>query len=414
MACEEQKDEFKNYYEILGVSISATNDEIKRAYRALVKKWHPDNPANDPELSNEKMKEINEAYEVLSNPKKRKNYDIELRDHEQAKNACGTQNKTNASNGQRQNAQSSAQEAYWQRWANEEPKATSQGSAQYGRRHQQRNDTKKAPKRPPRSEKSFWWNVREDYKEVKRDEGKNPFSKRHKEFTEDLDDSFVGDLNRFSDRVVFHTTRITFNAIYEVIYQLKKLGRFGKEPFPKFVIRNRKLAGVILAGAVMFNAAGSLNSQESQPQVPEQESIVELQDEDEQYIKLYRSYTIELGDSLWDLSSDANISVAELQEQNGLSDSRIYIGDNLKIIYNIPQEELEYYTEGVQVDGMSLTDIAKAYETNVSTLVLLNPESIIKDDDGRYVVLSDTLTVPKFISKDELSALHQQKQLKND
>lgn len=64
----------KDYYKTLGVSKDATQDDIKKAYRTLVKKYHPDLHPNDPACA-EKFKEINEANEVLSDEKKRKNYD---------------------------------------------------------------------------------------------------------------------------------------------------------------------------------------------------------------------------------------------------------------------------------------------------------------------------------------------------
>ncbi len=64
----------KNYYQILGINKNATTNEIKRAYRSLARKYHPDiNPGD--KSSEEKFKEINEAYEVLSDPDKRQKYD---------------------------------------------------------------------------------------------------------------------------------------------------------------------------------------------------------------------------------------------------------------------------------------------------------------------------------------------------
>src|SRR6185295_11086078 len=66
--------EYKDYYKTLGVSKSATQDEIKKAYRKLAVKYHPDKNPGD-KKAEEKFKEVNEANEVLSDAEKRKKYD---------------------------------------------------------------------------------------------------------------------------------------------------------------------------------------------------------------------------------------------------------------------------------------------------------------------------------------------------
>lgn len=65
----------RDYYEVLGVSRDATEEEIKKAYRKLARKYHPDANPDDPKKAEEKFKEISEAYEVLADKEKRARYD---------------------------------------------------------------------------------------------------------------------------------------------------------------------------------------------------------------------------------------------------------------------------------------------------------------------------------------------------
>lgn len=82
--------EYKDYYNILGVGRNASQDEIKKKYRKLAAKYHPDKNPDDPEAE-KKFKELGEAYEVLKDPEKRKLYDQVGSDWKQYQRAQGGQ-----------------------------------------------------------------------------------------------------------------------------------------------------------------------------------------------------------------------------------------------------------------------------------------------------------------------------------
>ena len=65
----------KDYYQILGVSRHATSENIKKAFRRLALRYHPDRNPDNLKQAEERFKQINEAYEVLSNKQKRRQYD---------------------------------------------------------------------------------------------------------------------------------------------------------------------------------------------------------------------------------------------------------------------------------------------------------------------------------------------------
>ena len=65
----------RDYYDVLGVNKSVSDDEIKKAYRRLARKYHPDLNKDNPKAAEEKFKEVNEAYHVLSDADKRAQYD---------------------------------------------------------------------------------------------------------------------------------------------------------------------------------------------------------------------------------------------------------------------------------------------------------------------------------------------------
>lgn len=86
----------KDYYKILNVSMNANNDEIKKAFRALAKKYHPDRNPDDKDALT-KFQEVNEAYEVLSNEESRKKYDQNISGFKSRNNDREANNKNNKS-----------------------------------------------------------------------------------------------------------------------------------------------------------------------------------------------------------------------------------------------------------------------------------------------------------------------------
>ena len=95
--------EFIDYYKVLGVSKDATSDEIKKAYRKLARKLHPDINPNDKE-AHVKFQQLNEANEVLSHPEKRKKYDKYGKDWENGEEYEKYQQQQRSNSGRQQQA----------------------------------------------------------------------------------------------------------------------------------------------------------------------------------------------------------------------------------------------------------------------------------------------------------------------
>lgn len=121
-------------------------------------------------------------------------------------------------------------------------------------------------------------------------------------------------------------------------------------------------------------------------------------------VTLTRYYTVEFGDTLSGISNETGIPMSRIQNDNDISNpNMINMNQRLVLNYQIEEEDLDKYTQVVFVNGQNISDIANIYNTNISTLTTLNPNSIITTN-GAMSIVSDTLVVPNFNAINEYSS----------
>ena len=404
---------FKDYYKILGIDRNASDEEIKKAYRELVQKYHPDkNPAEKQEEVSEIFKQIQEAYEGLGGRKKerRAEYDARYDAYQERRRQARNTTSTNSS---RQRTDRTAKTSQ-----------TRSTGADYASAEEEQEDTRGAFRRA-------WDEVREDEREFpfverhsrldRRQKNKDRVKRTEKRFYEDeYGNRFYRNYIRkrtIPEAIVFQLKRGTVHATSELLYQLSKLSYVTEDTVPKFIIRNRALAGV-LAATMIFSFASANQSQE-QPEKPSVSAQTTISEEDMSYgedviidaaereeaAKVNQAYTVErtykiaYGDTLSELAEKANCSVYEITSKNDIPNgSVIQAGKEIIIPYHIESGDLRYATySAYYTPGTTLSDFAAQYDTTAESLRRLNPESI---EHGE--VISDTLLVPNFATPKEI------------
>lgn len=430
---------FIDYYKILGVSRNASEEEIKSTYRNLVKKYHPDHNPDDEEAKKMTQK-INEAYEHLGNESKntkRQEYNRQY-DAYYAEKARQQQ-----ANQRQQKQQESNQRSQW---------TYSQSGPGYDKQTYDRKSTSSTHASTSNTdyddipeeeiEKTFWSEVKKAWKEVREEEKKEPFFDRHATvdrtikrkdkksrtkhyyYYDEKGSKVTGSKTRprtTQEEVVFHLKRGTLHIAYETLIQLEKLTHITEDTVPKFILRNRNVLAATLAVCILAGGSGMKTSETDQPQTPiyststntplpteNMDFGAEIIDGEEerkeeakinQDYKVYRTYTIQYGDTLSEIAEDANCSVEEIQRDNSIwNSSLIKAGQDIVIPYYIEKGDLKYATFAAFIpEGTSLEDFADRYSTTVESIIALNEEAISGDE-----VLSDSLLVPNFNTPSEI------------
>lgn len=255
------------------------------------------------------------------------------------------------------------------------------------------------------------------------------FNKRFKDVNKEILKKYLRKHKRKPQTYPEYATYfLSFGAIHiskEFLYQLSKLKKRDDDTPKKFVIRNRYnftvFALAIMLANSMIGNRNTISAQEPTYETSTQSTKSDTEQEKndnetknknkrknevQTKIILTRKYVIKPGDYLSKIAVDAGISIDKLQTINNIrSADLIKVGDTIIVPYNIESENKEFYTKKVVLYDRDLSKIAAEYETDFDTLYRLNEEAIEKVTDNTYVVLSDTIEVPNFITTTELNSM---------
>ena len=439
---------FEDHYETLGVSRNASVEEIRQAKRRLSKLFHPDLVQEEAlkDIYGSKLAKINNAADVLLNPQKKYEYDLEWDAHKMEKESqrrrrpyyeqAGTQYTQGSTYG-------SQRQGYERHFYDYETDQTYTSYEQYEQQSQQRQEQRQQQRQSSRTEqtrrargytskhakKGFFEDIRQAAREVREDEKRRKTSARraHANVNNFVNRKFSKNRN-VAEEILCAISKGTLHICVSTLRELSKLGYIAKDSFPKFVIRNRRMAAMGAAAVILFSSFGATNDKEVIiPETPsitisdstltnDQEDQFVVEDnqttdplegvfQEEEQVTEYvakRYHKVVAGDTLSGLAEQAGCSIETIQRENYITGSLIKIGETLVIPYEFTSEDYKYATIEVQVPtGKTLREIAQEYNTDVATIIRLNEDNVIQSQ-GNYYVITDTVRVPNFATPSQI------------
>ena len=404
---------FVNYYDILGVSRTASQEEIKKAFRKLAVENHPDKfqhcSQEEIDRRTKMFQKIANAYDIIGDEKKRHEYDLQFAEYERRKAEREAQARARQEQRQQEQHRREQQNSHSER-------TTSTG-------HSGATGKAKTAAKEDEGFKKVVSDIKTAWQEVRTEEKKTPFLKRHKTLSGRIYRNFYKEDGSTLDDIFFVLKSGTIHTFAEVLYQLEKLTHITEDTVPKYVIRNRVLASVLALTLIFSGALATQNGDSDQitnppgayqTHTPDSNKDQELGIEDGTYQEeqekqeqakesrdyvVVRKYTIQPDDMLSVLAINANTSIESIMALNNLSSpDLIKYGETLYIPYVINGEDLKYATVAAYYQpGTDLNAFAAKYGTDAASIYGLNEEAF---ENGE--IISSTLLVPTFASQKEI------------
>ena len=380
----------KDYYKILDIDYDATESEIKKAYRKKCRELHPDLHAKKSEefkrRCEEKLKEVNEAYDVLYDFEKKTEYDKKLREYLE------------------QQEEKKRQEA-----KKRQERKKEQTKTKYKTNREKSNQKSKEKV----AHSSFFKDFVTSYREIKQEEEQNSFAERHTNFNHNFYKEYRKKANTPIKSIIFYTSLGVLHVSLEAIHQLKGLKFITEDSVVKYAIRNRALASIIALTIIFPNIYSSIVNEDNNSKttiIKDEPSIVHTDTEiyrteshtsyeNERNFLLTRLYEVKEGDTLSGISDKTSVELGELRKANDITSDMIYIGTKIVVPYTVDVDDLQYYTRAIDNNNISIEDLAAMYDTDIYTIKRLNKEALLQVDDT-YVIISDKVLVPVFKTKE--------------
>lgn len=445
-------EQFIDYYNILGVSPKATQQEIHKAYRRIANACHPDKTANMKEEEKKKrleyFKKANDAYSLLKDEEKRAEYNklyivyIEkIREErrkrqeariEEMKRQEARQEKLRQQQERlvRERIFRKEQEKFIREEALkkeqerlEREEKLRQAREKLAREEALRKEQEKKSEEATRKEEETK-QVKEDFIKYQQEEPKVSINKTAKKKSsrnigKRIKKSFINAYKEekikegieelrfqiYKDIMKTEFENVTFVDKGFVIFteelkrQQYKLNPKHSKNIYNYTMANRKIFATLLLVGITAGMVASYSSEKEvkAEQIP---TVLDTMNNDDSVV-VNRMYTVTSGDSLSELAEEASCTTEEIKEMNNLKDSTIYLNESLEIPYHISEEDLATYTTTSAYTGEDLTTYAANYQTDVESLINLNKDTIKETDQG-YVVTADTLQTPNFTSNNDV------------